>query len=120
VKLQADVQPLRNAPGFSRDAWPGDEYWTGTARPPLRRFVRASELVGRRTTDRTGAPAGEIEDAVLDMDSGLVLYLLFDYDEAWGLDEPALRVAPQIFSFPLDGGAAVVNVSRERLAPARP
>ena len=67
-------------------------------------------------SDRTGTHAGEIEEAVIDMHSGRVLFLLFDYDEAWGVDQPALRLAPQVFSFPEDDGPAVVNIARERLA----
>jgi sporulation protein YlmC with PRC-barrel domain len=119
VVMHIDTAPLVNVPGFARDAWPTDRYWggiEGPARPPLRRFVRASELIGRGTTDRKGEHAGEIEDAVLDLRHGVVRYLLFDYDESWGPDQPPLRLAPQAFSFPRDGGDAVVNVARERLA----
>ena len=82
---------------------------------PLLQYVRASQIVGRSIDDRTGTHAGEIEEAVLDLERGLVLYLLFDYDEAWGLDQPALRMAAQQFAFPAAGGPAVVNVARERL-----
>jgi sporulation protein YlmC with PRC-barrel domain len=86
-----------------------------SAHTPLRQFVPASQVIGRSVDDRTGTHAGEIEDALIDMESGVVLSLLFDYDEAWGLDQPALRMAPQVFTFPEDGGPAVVNMARERL-----
>jgi sporulation protein YlmC with PRC-barrel domain len=95
--LNVSTAPLVNAPGFARDAWPGEHYWRGVPlplareqRPPLRQFLRASELV--------------------------VLHVLFDYDEWPGPDRAPLRLAPQVFSFPLDGGEAVVNVARGRLA----
>lgn len=123
VVLAIDTAPLVNVPGFRRDEWPGDDYWRGIPLPlsreecpPLRQFVRASALIGRDTTDRTGEHAGAIEDVVLDLRHGRVLHVLFDYDESWGPDEPPLRLAPQVFSFPLGGGAAVVNLPRERLA----
>ncbi|HEX6318102.1 MAG TPA: PRC-barrel domain-containing protein [Burkholderiales bacterium] len=110
VTLQVAPRTLRD--GASIDAQSEPRL---PADAPLKQHVRASELVGRRVSDRTGTHAGEIEEAVIDMNSGLVLFLLFDYDEAWGLDQPALRMAPQAFSFPADGGPAVVNVARERL-----
>ena len=118
--LNISTAPLVNVPGFRRDAWPGDAYWRAIPlplarehRPPLRQFVRASELIGRAVTDRTGAHVGELEDAVLEY--GLVLYLLFDYEEG-AAHAPPLRLAPQVFSFPLGDDAAVVNLARERLA----
>lgn len=123
VVLGIATAPLVNSPGLARDAWPDDDYWRGIhpalsreERPPLRQFMRATGLIGREVTDRTGEHAGEIEDAVLDLENGNVLYFAFDYDEAVHPDRPPLRLAPQVFSFPLDGGAPVVNVGRERLA----
>jgi sporulation protein YlmC with PRC-barrel domain len=62
-RLRLDVEhgQLKQSQGFDRGNWPFD--------PPLR---RASELRGANVKDAQGKPVGEIEDLVINLDTGNV------------------------------------------------
>jgi sporulation protein YlmC with PRC-barrel domain len=59
--LNVERSQLKQSRGFDRSNWPFD--------PPLR---RASELRGANVADRDGKPAGEIEDLVVNLETGRI------------------------------------------------
>lgn len=127
--LNIDKDRLKNAPGFDKDKWPDwtdnryrgevDRYFkadTAKAAPRSVRMVRATELIGKNVDDRSGKDAGEIEDVVVNMNSGRVSYAVLDFDKAWSPDDKLLPMPLTAFTFPTDKKKDIVlNVARNQL-----
>jgi lipid-binding SYLF domain-containing protein/predicted outer membrane protein/sporulation protein YlmC with PRC-barrel domain len=131
LMLNVTRERLERAPGFERNRWPrGDDarYWSDvdryferevpvardTARNAGRRFVRASELIGKDVDDRTGANAGEIEDVVVSLGDGRLRYLVLEFDPRWTQGEELVTLPATAITMYEDRDA-VLNVARERL-----
>lgn len=131
--LNEPQERLRNAPGFERDTWPnyGDPRYFGEVsryfgedeRQTLaaaRGMMRGTELMGRDVNDRSGRDAGEVQDFVVDINTGRIAYVVLDFDEAWSLDDKLLPLPLSAFTFPRERGAELVlNLDRNRLDMAR-
>lgn len=131
--LNVDKDKLKNAPGFDQDKWPDwtdnryrgdvDRYFktdTAKAVPRNARMIRASELIGKNVDDRSGKDAGEIEDVVVNMNSGRVSYAVLDFDKAWSPDDKLLPLPLTAFTFSSDKKKDIVlNVPRNRLDMAK-
>jgi len=106
--LNVDKDRLKNASGFNKDAWPNfsDERWatethtfygqhpywrseyrTGPSNDPLRKWYQPTSS-WQKATDLTGKDAksaqnreqlGELEELIIDPDSGRVVYGVLDY-----------------------------------------
>ena len=127
--LNVDKDRLKNAPGFDKDKWPDwtdnryrgevDRYFksdTAKAVPRGARMVRATELIGKNVNDRSGKDAGEIEDVVVNMNSGRVSYAVLDFDKAWSPDDKLLPMPMTAFTFPTDKKKDIVlNVARNQI-----
>lgn len=61
ILIKVEREQLAESRGFDRPNWP--------FQPPLQ---RASELRGKNVKDAAGKPAGEIEDVIVNLDSGKV------------------------------------------------
>ena len=97
-RLRLDVEPwqLKQSRGYDRGNWPFD--------PPLR---RASELRGANVSDPQGKPVGEIEDLVINLDSGRVERVWLAQDGRKGAqDKQALPLSA--FAIPDRSGGRVV------------
>lgn len=79
-------------------------------------MIRATELIGKDVDDRSGKDAGEIEDVVVNMNSGRVSYAVLDFDKAWSPDDKLLPMPLTAFTFPTDKKKDIVlNVARNQL-----
>lgn len=127
--LNVDKDRLKNAPGFDKDKWPDwtdnryrgevDRYFktnTAKAAPRSAKMVRATELIGKNVNDRSGKDAGEIDDVVVNMNSGRVSYAVLDFDKAWSPDDKLVPMPLTAFTFPTDKKKDIVlNVARNRI-----
>ncbi|HEX6318586.1 MAG TPA: PRC-barrel domain-containing protein [Burkholderiales bacterium] len=94
--LNVERDQLKRSRGFDRSNWPFD--------PPLR---RASELRGANVSDRDGKPVGEIEDLVINLDTGRVERVWFAQNGRKGAeDKQALPLSA--FAIPEKTGGEVV------------
>jgi sporulation protein YlmC with PRC-barrel domain len=97
-RLRLDVErwQLKQSQGFDRGNWPFG--------PPLR---RASELRGANVKDAQGKPVGEIEDLVINLDTGRVERVWLAQDGRKGAeDKQALPLSA--FAIPERKGEEVV------------
>lgn len=94
--LNVERSQLKQSSGFDRSNWPFD--------PPLR---RASELRGANVTDPDGKAVGEIEDLVVNMDSGRIERVWLAQDGRRGAqDKQALPLSA--FAIPDKTGGEIV------------
>jgi sporulation protein YlmC with PRC-barrel domain len=129
-------------PDFNRDAYRGDvdRYWTeygerGAVRRPSdraaegapvqgapageSRLARASTFLDYDVKDANGKDVGDIEDAVVDLSSGRIHYVVVDFDKPWSLDDKLIPMPLRAFRRDVNrGDGLVVNVTREQLANA--
>ena len=105
--LNVDKEKLKAAPGFARDSWPDwltygkqvDKYYGETVKlKPManQRLVRASELIGKDVNDRMGKDMGEIDDMVVNMNSGRIHYAVLEFDQSWNLNDKLISHAAAI------------------------
>lgn len=127
--LNIDKDRLKDAPGFDDDKWPDwsdnryrgevDRYFktdTAKAAPRSAKMVRATELIGKDVDDRRGKDAGEIEEVVVNMNSGRVSYAVLDFDKAWSPDDKLVPMPLTAFTFPTDKKKDIVlNVARNQI-----
>jgi len=127
--LNIDKDKLKDAPGFDKGKWPEwtdnryrgqvDRYFktdTAKAAPRSAKMVRATELIGKSVDDRGGKDAGEIEDVVVNMNSGRVSYAVLDFDKAWSPDDKLVPMPLTAFTFPTDKKKdLVLNVARNQI-----
>jgi sporulation protein YlmC with PRC-barrel domain len=91
LALNVDKEKLKAQKGFEKGKWPamGDEYWgrigtkdkaaAGATQPAQKKnLVRASELMGRDVTDKSGKEIGEIKDVILSSDNARIQHLVID------------------------------------------
>jgi sporulation protein YlmC with PRC-barrel domain len=131
--LNVDKEKLKNAPGFDKNKWPDwsdnsyrrdvDRYFrtdAAKATPRNAKMIRASELIGKSVDDRSGKDAGEIEELVVNMNTGRISFVVLDFDKAWSADDKLLPLPLTAFSFPREKNKDIVlNVNRNRLDMAR-
>jgi sporulation protein YlmC with PRC-barrel domain len=127
--LNVDKDRLKNAPGFDKDKWPDwtdnryrgevDRYFksdTAKAAPRSARMIRATELIGKNVNDRSGKDAGEIEDVIVNMNTGRVSYAVLDFDKAWSPDDKLMPMPLTAFTYPTDKKKDIVlNVARNQI-----
>ena len=79
-------------------------------------YVLGSRLIGMDVNDGSGKEAGEIEDVVVDLQSGEAKYAMIEFEDSWGAKD-------KLFAFPMselkrdkDGKEFVVQVTKESLS----
>lgn len=114
--LDVSKEQLENAPGFASNKWPdfSDGQYSGQVDKHFgtesrsgdqanRKFVRASELIGKNIDDRAGKDAGEVEDLIVDLSNGRVQFAVIDFDDSWAKDSDGKLVAIPLKSLTMPG-----------------
>ena len=122
LALNVDKEKLQAQKGFEKGKWPamGDEYWgrigtkdkaaAGATQPAQKKnLVRASELMGRDVTDKSGKEIGEIKDVILSSDNTRIQHLVIDVKGAG-----QAQVQPKSVSLGT-GDKLVLDVSADEL-----
>lgn len=78
--------------------------------------VLGSKLIGTDVSDAEGKDAGEIEDLVVDLQSGQVQYALMEFDKAWSMDDKLVAFKMSEFQRDKDGKDLVLKVTKESVA----
>ena len=113
--LNVDKDKLKSAQGFEENEWPAmnDEYWTRVGGKASAQggahLIRASELMGKNIQDKSGKDAGEIEDAMVDLNTGRITNVSIDVDGGGQAMVPAKALSAGT------GDKLVVNMSADQL-----
>ena len=87
-----------------------------TSRNPV--VLSAGTLTGDPVINETGEHLGQLEEIMLDLDSGRVVYAVISFGGILGLGEKFFAVPWQALRVDTERKAVVVNVSRELLEQA--
>jgi sporulation protein YlmC with PRC-barrel domain len=80
--------------------------------------LSAGTLVGDPVMNETGEHLGQLEEIMLDLDSGRVAYAVISFGGILGLGNKFFAIPWQALRVDTDAHAVVVNVSRELLEQA--
>ncbi len=128
--LNVDKEKLKAAPGFARDSWPDwltygkqvDKYHGETVKLKSmanQKLVRASELIGKDVNDRTGKDMGEIDDMVVNMNSGRIHYAVLEFDQSWNLNDKLISMPLRAFNYVAGDKDLVLNIDKESIDTKR-
>lgn len=133
IMLNVDQQWLAQQKSWSEDKWPSltdRGYWrdekaaSGAAAGEAHRLSR---LIGQDVKNPQGKEVGEIDDAVVNLKSQKVEFVLFDYDPGVTKGEREYALSMSSFKFPAataDGGEAkqpiVLNMEEQKLQSLKP
>ncbi len=128
--LNVDKEKLKAAPGFARDSWPDwltygkqvDQYYGETVKlktAPNQRLIRASELIGKDVDDRVGKDMGEIDDMVINMNSGKIHYAVLEFDQSWNLNDKLISLPLKSFTYIADNQDLTLNLDKEAIDTKR-
>ena len=128
--LNVDKDKLKAAPGFARDHWPdwltyGNEvnkYYGETVKlkeMPNQNLRRASDLINKNVNDRAGKDMGEIDDIVVDMNSGKIHYAVLEFDQSWNLNDKLISLPMRVLTYPVDKGDLILNVDKAMIETKR-
>lgn len=81
-------------------------------------YVMASKLIGTDVDDNNGKNVGEIEDVVVDLESGQVQYALMEFDKSWSPEDKLFAFKMSDFQKGKDDKKLVLNVTKESLNEA--
>ncbi len=124
--LNVDKDKLRAAPGFARDSWPDwlaygkqvDKYHGETVKlKPManQKLVRASELIGKNVDDRMGKDMGEMDDMVVNMNSGIIHYAVLEFDQSWNLNDKLISLPLRVFNYVAGDQDLILNIDKESI-----
>lgn len=128
--LNVDKDKLKAAPGFARDHWPdwltyGNEvnkYYGETVKlkeMPNQNLRRASDLINKNVNDRAGKDMGEIDDIVVDMNSGKIHYAVLEFDQSWNLNDKLISLPMRALTYAADKGDLILNVDKATIETKR-
>ena len=128
--LNVDKEKLKAAPGFARDSWPDwltygkkvDQYYGETVKlKPVanQKLIRASELIGKDVDDRVGKDMGEIDDMVINMNSGKIQYAVLEFDQSWNLNDKLISLPLRSFTYVADNQDLMLNLDKESIDTKR-
>ena len=128
--LNVDKDKLKAAPGFARDSWPDwltygkqvDKYYGETVKLKAmanQKLVRASELIGKDVNDRMGKDMGEIDDMVVNMNSGRIHYAVLEFDQSWNLNDKLISLPLRAFNYVAGDQDLVLNIDRDSIDTKR-
>lgn len=130
--MNVNKEQLDKAPGFDKNKWPDfasngkyssevDKYYGAGSRHDGEQagpLVRASDLIGKNFDDAKGKDAGEIEDLIVDSNSGNVEYAIADFDDSWAKQTDGKLVAIPLSSITVGGekhDKLVIQTSPDRI-----
>lgn len=137
--LDVTKQRLEQAPEFKNDDWAnlGDEHWTTnvytyytikpdatvdkttvkttTGRPTI---VKGSDAVGMDVHNAKNENLGDIEDLMIDVNSGRVGYAVLSFGGVLGIGDKLFAVPWQALSLHPDKKMFVLNLEKDRLKTA--
>jgi sporulation protein YlmC with PRC-barrel domain len=128
--LNVDKERLKNAPGFADDKWPDwnvaetrrgiDQYHGSRAQQQAAntRFVRLSKLLDADVESADGNDIGDIEDVVVNLQTGQVRYAVIDFDPGWFKSEKLVALPMGAFQAAKDDDDLVIKVDKAKLANA--
>ena len=128
--LNVDKDKLKAAPGFARDSWPDwltygkqvDKYYGKTVKlKPManQKLVRASELIGKDVNDRMDKDMGEIDDMVVNMNSGRIHYAVLEFDQSWNLNDKLISLPLRAFNYVAGDQDLMLNIDRDSIDTKR-
>jgi sporulation protein YlmC with PRC-barrel domain len=128
--LNVDKEKLKAAPGFARDSWPDwltygkkvDQYYGETVKlKPVanQKLIRASELIGKDVDDRVGKDMGEIDDMVINMNSGKIQHAVLEFDQSWNLNDKLISLPLRSFTYVADNQDLMLNLDKESIDTKR-
>jgi sporulation protein YlmC with PRC-barrel domain len=128
--LNVTKERLQNAPGFQDDKWPDwnradargaiDQYH-GTragAEAANARFVRLSKLLDADVETANGDDVGDVEDVVVNLQTGQVRYAVIDFDPGFFKAEKLVALPMGAFQAAKDDDDLIVKVDKAKLANA--
>ena len=145
--LNVNKEQLEDAPGFENRRWPDfsdvgfrsqiDRYWSSrelaargagadannrAAQAPEPTTIkpsawRASELLDAKVVGEGGKDIGEIEDVVVDANTGKLRYAVLAFEKGW-FEADKLVVVPPKSLIPQSGGRVSFSGRKEQLAEA--
>jgi sporulation protein YlmC with PRC-barrel domain len=140
VRLDVTKQRFDQAPTFDDDKnWStiGDPQWATTvhqyyslkpdfktrtnddpSRNPPPTFFKGSDAVGMDIHNRQGDDLGELEDVMIDVNSGRVAYAVLGFGGVLGMGEKLFAVPWQSLSFNSQEKMFVLNVDKDKLKTA--
>lgn len=141
-----DEKKLETAPGFDKDHWPqlADRKWHANVRQFYRgeaprttpqaeaekpapdqshaklMMMRCNDLLGMQVRNSQGADLGDINDVVIDLDSGKVRFAAISFGGFLGIGDKLFAIPWDMVRFDQRDGEtfAVVDLSKERLETA--
>ncbi|MFB3819075.1 MAG: PRC-barrel domain-containing protein [Candidatus Methylomirabilales bacterium] len=134
--MAADRDKIRQAPSFAKDKWPkmGDTGWReevdkfyASAPAPggqagtqagKDRLVRASEFLKKDVRNPQNERLGDVQDIVIEMNSGRVLYAVMAAGGFLGIGEKLFAIPVSAFNLATDGKELVLAADKERLKNA--
>jgi len=130
--MNVNKEKLDKAPGFDKDKWPDfasnakysgqvDQYYGASSRhdgEQAGNLMRASDLIGKNFDDTNGKDAGEIQDLIVDSNSGNVEYAIVDFDDSWAKKTDGKLVAIPLSNITVSGDKndkLVIQTSPDRI-----
>jgi sporulation protein YlmC with PRC-barrel domain len=132
--LSADREKLKNAPSFAQDRFPEDSAWFGDvdkhygqsasrgkdqAARSGEKFLRAGEFLKMNVRNPQNEKLGAIEEIVIDMSSGRVLYAVLGAGGFLGIGEKLFAIPVNAFTIDTAGKELVLQADKERLKQAQ-
>ena len=85
----------------------------------VRRFNKASNLIGAEVRDQSNEPIGQVKDVVIDFNSGRVAYVVVDASDVLEGEQNCIAVPARVFRAPRGGNALMIDADRSRIEQMR-
>lgn len=84
----------------------------------IRKVMSASSLTGDKVVNAQGEDLGEIEEFMIDLDSGCVAYAVLSFGGVLGMGDKLFAIPIQALTLDEDKEVFILNVSKEKLKNA--
>ncbi len=139
IKLNASKQQIDNAPQFTSSIkQPGElakadfvdkvykyfgqsEWWVGKAPASAGSFHdvhQLKDLIGMKVENVDNQPIGKVNNVVVDMPAGRIVYVVLAPDSSLNLGNNLYALPPEALTLSSDGKNLVSNIPKEKLASA--
>ena len=78
-------------------------------------FIAATTVIGNKVKDRAGKELGKIEEIMVDLTSGSIIYLVLSSGGILGIGDKFFAVPLNSLSFDTSGRVFYMDISREKL-----
>jgi sporulation protein YlmC with PRC-barrel domain len=127
--LSADRDKIMGAPHFAKDKWPDmadakwrqdvDKHYGVSTRSGNDKLVRAHEFLKKDVRNAQNEKLGSIQDVVLELKSGRVLYAVLDAGGFLGIGDKLFAVPVAAFTASPDGKDYVVQADKDQIKSAK-